>query len=114
MSSARPLRSHKLTVIILPPNAMLSTFNLAPTESGPTEVRVPVRTMDPPPSAILWTSGIVKLVRTPAIFTNAADCRGYPVFRRAHMSVVLLDIISYCQLRTVLFWLTCINDNVNL
>jgi hypothetical protein len=56
---------------------MLSVSSLAPTESGPTDMRPEFcLIMDPPPRATLWMSGIVKFVRTPAILTNAADCRG--------------------------------------
>lgn len=74
---------------------MLSFSSLEPTESGPTEVRLSLmRIIEPPPKAILWTSGIVKLVLTPAILTKAADCRGYPVFNSAHISVVVLNEVS--------------------
>lgn len=85
------------TVSIDPPKPILSTSNLAPTESGPIEVRPDLltRTTEPPPRAILWTSGIVKLVRTPAILTKAADCLGYPVLRSAQISVVVLQVVSF-------------------
>lgn len=86
----------ELTVRVEPPKPILSTSNLAPTESGPIEVRPDLltRTIEPPPSAMLWTSGIVKFVRTPAILTKAADCLGYPVLSRAQMSVVVLEYVS--------------------
>jgi hypothetical protein len=79
--------------MVEPPKPTLSTSNLAPTESGPMDIRPDflTRTIEPPPRAMLWTSGIVKFVRTPAILTNAADCLGYPVLRRAQMSVVVLE-----------------------
>lgn len=81
----------ELTVNVWPPKAMPSCSSLAPTESGPTTVRRPfTRTREPPPRAILCTSGMVKFVLTPAILTNAADCLGYPVFKSAHISVVVL------------------------
>jgi hypothetical protein len=66
----------KHTVMVFPPQHRLSTSSLAPTESGPTDIRPICRTMEPPPRAILWTSGSVEFIRTPAILTNAADCRG--------------------------------------
>lgn len=75
---------------------MPSFSSFAPTESGPTEVWSPfVLTSEPPPKAILRTSGIVKFVRTPAILTNAADCLGYPVFNNAQISVVVLVPVSF-------------------
>jgi hypothetical protein len=37
---------------------------------------------------------MVKLVRTPAILTKAADCLGYPVFSNAQISVVVLYHVS--------------------
>lgn len=56
---------------------MPSRSSLEPTESGPTDVRALLtRTIEPPPRAMLCTSGIVKLVLTPAILTKAADCLG--------------------------------------
>ena len=85
-----------------PPKPRLSTSNLAPTESGPIDVRPAslIRTIEPPPRAILWTSGMVKFVRTPAILTNAADCLGYPVLSSAHISVVVLQYVSFKELIT--------------
>jgi hypothetical protein len=38
---------------------------------------------------------MVKFVRTPAILTNAADCLGYPVLRRAQISVVVLEDVRF-------------------
>jgi len=71
---------------------MLSRPNHDPTESGPTEVRSRcARQIEPPPKAMLCTSGIVKFVLTPAILTKAEDCLGYPLFSNAHMSVVVLQ-----------------------
>ena len=82
-----------LTVKILPPNEIASVSNLEPTESGPTEVRLPFfRTCDPPPSATLRTSGFVKFVLTPAIVLKAPDCLGKPVLSNAQMSVVVLFV----------------------
>jgi hypothetical protein len=77
---------------VFPPNDMLSRPSRDPTESGPTEVRSQsTRHIEPPPKAMLCTSGMVKLVLTPAILTKAEDCLGYPVFSNAHMSVVVLQ-----------------------
>ena len=71
---------------------MLSRPNRDPTESGPTEVRPRcARQIEPPPKAMLCTSGMVKFVLTPAIFTKAEDCLGYPLFNNAHISVVVLQ-----------------------
>ena len=75
--SPSTIERRKLTVKVSPPNAILSLSSLDPTESGPTKVRsCLVRMIEPPPKAILWTSGMVKFVLTPAILANAAACLG--------------------------------------
>lgn len=84
---------------------MLCLSSCDPTESGPTEIRLQ-RTLhiEPPPKAMLCTSGRVKLVLTPAILTKAEDCLGYPVFSNAQMSVVVLSFIMSASPATQLYF----------
>jgi hypothetical protein len=92
------VKARRLTVKVSPPNDMASRPSRDPTESGPTEVRSRCnRHIDPPPKAMLCTSGMLKFVLTPAILTKAEDCLGYPVFSNAQMSVVVLHIMSASQ-----------------
>lgn len=79
-----------------PPKYIPSSSRRKPTESGPTVTSPPETpsslTREPPPRGRLCTSGMVKFVRTPAILTNVADCRGNPLGRMAgQMSVVVLS-----------------------
>jgi hypothetical protein len=91
-------REGNLTVRVFPPNDMLSCSSRDPTESGPTDILWQcTRHIEPPPKAMLCTSGMVKFVLTPAILTKAEDCLGYPLFSNAQISVVVLS--ELCQLR---------------